>query len=113
MKDDFDFDEVDVPNLSFSLKSQEIEVGGQYPIYGMITNIYSDGDVDAIIIVNDSIQLRLSSHDHSRIEEIKRQCFEPAIFISHITSIGDIVEGECDSIIFGKRIEDIHNIVMN
>ena len=101
----------------------EIEVGKEYPVYAMVTNIISD-DVDNFIIeLNYTIKTKvffldeLNSEKEKTKKNIIDRIFEPGFFVLHFTKINyeqkidtsnniekDYpVEAECFGIVFGKQ----------
>jgi len=75
----------------------EVEVGGTYPIYGMITKVLNefDGKVEATMSIQDS----------TKINVLKERAFEPGIFVATVTSKDGGVKVDCGTVVFGKRQE--------
>jgi hypothetical protein len=85
-----------------TIQAEDVKVGSSYPLYGAITQIL-DQRLDTFTIeINGGLVLRCSIQDQESIDKIMERAFEPAIFVAEITSV-DPVEGDCTTIIFGKR----------
>lgn len=96
----------------YSVKNTELEVGQTYHILGTITDVWSDEIGQTLITVNENIHLYLNPADEPHLEEIKKNAFEPGIFISHITVVSDIIRGNCDSIVFADE-QNSKNLVFH
>ena len=89
--------------IDLEISHSEVEVGGTYPIFGMITklNKYEEGSVVAEI--NYNINAKISLKDGTKLEMLRERAFESGIFISTVTSKEPKVEVDCKTIIFGKK----------
>jgi hypothetical protein len=96
-------------SLGMSVQYGQVEVGQTYPIYGAITEIKDTTPGQMIIIVNSNIELALTVSELDKVDLLKSRMFEPGIFITTIKTIGDIIKGECSTVVFGKR-EDNSNL---
>lgn len=81
----------------------EVEVGGTYPIYGMITKFLEESPGSIEVEINFSIRARMSIPDPAKIELLKERAFEPGIFVSTVTSKDENVTVDCSTVVFGKR----------
>lgn len=88
-------------SLGLEVKYGDVEIGGTYPIYGMITEIVSDLPGNVVVIINHNIEMRLNIEDVDKLALLKSRSFEPAIFVCTISEI-DPVKGDCTTIVFGK-----------
>lgn len=99
-KDKDFFDKFDL-----EVKSAEVEVGEEYPIYGMITRFISDDPENVIVEINYHIRANLSVNEESKIQILKSRVFEPGIFMSTVKSKTPVVEVDCKTVVFGKKQE--------
>lgn len=81
----------------------EVEVGGTYPIYGMITKFLGDEEGKIKVELNFSIEATMSIPDETKINLLKERAFEPGIFVSTVTSKDGGVKVECSTVVFGKK----------
>lgn len=81
----------------------EVEIGGTYPIYGMITKVLSEVDGKVIVELNFSIEATMSIQDSSKINLLKERAFEPGIFVATVTSKEGGVKVDCGTVVFGKK----------
>jgi hypothetical protein len=96
-KDDF------FKKYGLTVQPGEVQIGRVYPLYGAITEILDERLETFTIEINHGLILRCSIQDQDSIEKIKKRAFEPAIFVTEITSV-EPVEGECTTIVFGKSL---------
>lgn len=83
----------------------EVEVGGTYPIYGMITKVLNEFDGKVVVELNFSIEATMSIQDSTKINVLKERAFEPGIFVATVTSKDGGVKVDCGTVVFGKRQE--------
>ena len=81
----------------------EVEIGGTYPIYGMITKIISEDLGNVIVELNFSIEAKLHIDNTEKLEIIKQRAFEPGIFVSSVVAKDPKVSVECSTVVFGRR----------
>ena len=84
--------------------SGEVEVGGTYPIYGMITKFLDVSEEKVVVELNFSIQATMTIPDQTKINVLKERAFEPGIFVATVTSKEDsLVKVDCSTVVFGKK----------
>jgi hypothetical protein len=88
--------------FGLTVEASEVEIGKIYPLYGMITQILNPSMENFTIEINSGLVLKCSINDEDSVEKIKERAFEPAIFVTQITSVNPVA-GDCTTIIFGKR----------
>jgi hypothetical protein len=89
--------------FGLEVKQGEVEVGGTYPIFGMITKILDDTPGNVIVELNFGIVAKMTVGDSAKVEVLKERCFETGIFVSTITRKEPSIEAECRLVVFGKR----------
>lgn len=89
--------------FGLEVASGEVEVGGTYPIYGMITKVLSDTPGDVVVELNFSINAKMAIPDQDKINLLKERAFEPGIFVSTITSKTDGISVDCSTVVFGRK----------
>ena len=81
----------------------EVEIGGTYPIYGMITKFLEATEGKIIVELNFSITATMSIPDETKINLLKERAFEPGIFVSTVTAKEGGVKVDCSTVVFGKK----------
>lgn len=89
--------------FGLQVSSGEVEVGGTYPIYGMITKFISDSPGNVVVELNYSIRATMVIPDTSKVELLRERSFEPGIFISTVTSKDNGIVVDCSTVVFGRR----------
>ena len=83
-----------------------VEVGGTYPIFGIITDIIDETPGNVVVEINYSIMAKMNLSESSKIETLKQRAFEPGIFVSTVTSkTEDQATVDCQTVVFGRRPE--------
>ena len=91
------------PEVDLKISPQEVQVGGVYPVYGMITDIKVSPEHGKVTIeLNKHIYIELKMQSQEKIDMLKERLLECAIFISKVQSL-DPVLLECQAVIFGKK----------
>jgi hypothetical protein len=87
-----------------STGSTEIEVGKQYPIYGMITEFIDESPDNLVVQINFSIvaKIRLQDDYEAKLNLLKEKAFEPGIFISTILEKEDTMKVHVETVVFGS-----------
>ncbi len=80
----------------------QIEIGGTYPIFGMITAIIDPTPGHVVVEINHSISAHISVTESDKIELLKERSFESGIFVATVTAKEPTVEVNCKTIIFGR-----------
>jgi hypothetical protein len=94
-----------------NVKLEGITVGERYPIYGMVTNVVEHQGKTLKVEVNFNLLINMLLDSPEKAEIIKERSFEPGVFIVKVLSISDdieskySIEGDCQTVIFGKRQE--------
>lgn len=86
-----------------SVEYATVEVGQTYPIYGAITEFLNDTPGSVLVRVNQNIELTMQIEDQEKVDLLKNRAFECGIFVCVIKETGDIVKGDCTTVVFGKR----------
>ncbi|MDR2337890.1 MAG: hypothetical protein LBE20_04490 [Deltaproteobacteria bacterium] len=89
-------------DLELQVEHVKIQVGGVYPIYGMITDIVIPSAGNVLIELNKHIHLQLKTTSQEKIDILKERILENAIFISKVQSLDPLMV-ECQTIIFGRK----------
>lgn len=89
------------------VKMDNVEVGGTYPIYGMITRIISEKPGLVVVELNYNIHATMRIPELQKVELLKQRAFEPGIFVASVTSITPIIEIECSTVVFGKATKNL------
>ncbi len=89
--------------FGLEVASGEVEVGGTYPIYGMITKVLNDSPGNVTVELNFSINAKMAIPDKEKIDLLKERAFEPGIFVSTITSKTDGIFVDCSTVVFGRK----------
>ncbi len=93
-------------NNNIEVRSQDVEVGSTYPIYGMITKFLDRKDDCLEVEINFSIKAQMVVPEEDNIEILKKRSFEPGIFISEILSKEEGgIQVKCNTVVFGKQKE--------
>lgn len=91
---------------NIEVRSQEVEVGNTYPIYGMITKFLGQKDDCLEVEINFSIKAQMVVPEAENVEILKKRSFEPGIFISEVLSKeNDGIQVKCNTVVFGKQKE--------
>ncbi|MGI6681489.1 MAG: hypothetical protein ACOX3T_08455 [Bdellovibrionota bacterium] len=91
---------------NIEIENQEVEVGGTYPIYGMITKFLDQKDDCLEVEINFSIKAQMVVPDSDNVEILKKRSFEPGIFISEVLSKEQSgIQVKCNTVVFGKQEE--------
>ena len=98
---------------NIEVRSQDVEVGNTYPIYGMITKFLDQKDDCLEVEINFSIKAKMVVPEADNVEILKRRSFEPGIFISEILSKDEGLEVKCNTVVFGKQKEQELNYALN
>lgn len=88
--------------LGLEVTEGEIEVGGTYPIFGMVTAILHESPGQVVAEINHNIRALILVTDPEKIELLKRRAFESGIFVSTVLSKEPSIQVECRTIIFGR-----------
>lgn len=91
-----------IDELGLKITKGDVEVGGTYPIFGMITSIEESDDGTLIAEINHSIKAHMVISDNAKVELLKSRAFETGIFVSKVLSKEPIVEVECQAVVFGR-----------
>lgn len=90
-------------SMGLSVQYGKVEIGQTYPIYGTITSFINEIPGSVVVMVNENIELSLNVTDDEKLSLLKSRIFEPGIFITKINVVGDIVKGDCSTIVFGQK----------
>ena len=91
---------------NIEVRSQDVEVGNTYPIYGMITKFLDQKDDCLEVEINFSIRAKMVVPEADNVEILKKRSFEPGIFISEILSKEESgIQVKCNTVVFGKQKE--------
>jgi hypothetical protein len=102
-KKDKDVSSNSLESMGLSVQYGKVEVGQTYPIYGTITSFINEVPGSVVVMINQNIELSLNVNDDEKLSLLKSRIFEPGIFITKINNIGEIVKGECSTIVFGTK----------
>lgn len=91
-----------IDELGLKITKGDVEVGGTYPIFGMITSILDSGDSTMIVEINHNIKAHMIISDPSKVELLKSRAYETGIFVSKVIAKEPIIEVECQAVVFGK-----------
>ena len=83
----------------------DVEIGGTYPIYGMITKVLEEEPGGVQVELNFSIVANMAIPDIEKVEVLKQRAFEPGIFVSTVTKKDGGIEVDCSTVVFGRRPE--------
>ena len=89
--------------FGLEVASGEVEVGGTYPIYGMITKVLDDSPGNVTVEINFSINAKMAIPDEEKIELLKERAFEPGIFVSTVKSKTEGIFVDCSTVVFGRK----------
>lgn len=81
----------------------DVEVGGTYPIYGIITKFISDTPGGVVVELNYTIRAAMAIPDQEKVDLLRERIFEPGIFISTVTSKEEGISVDCSTVVFGRR----------
>ena len=83
----------------------EVEVGGTYPIYGMITKFLNEEPGSVVVELNYSITANLNVTEEEKVEVLRTRAFEPGIFVSKVVSKDEDngIVVDCSMVVFGKQ----------
>jgi hypothetical protein len=111
----------DLKELNLEVATQAVEVGKEYPIFGMITSIAKDSLDNFVVIINYNIKVVILVNNQKNLDIIKDRIFESGIFLTQILAINDSLndpedliknpskieifpfEGVCKTVIYGTR----------
>ncbi len=91
-----------IEELGLEVKKGEVEIGGTYPIFGMLTSIEELENGNVIAKINYNITANLLISDRSRLDVLKSRAFETGIFVSTVISKEPEICVDCQAVIFGK-----------
>lgn len=91
-----------VDNLGLVATMKEVEIGGVYPVYGVITRVIESLDGTVEVEINHDIKVEMSVQDSSKLDLIKSRAFEAGIFVSEVVSVEPQLRIKCSAVIFGK-----------
>ncbi len=91
-----------IEDLGLKITKGDVEIGGTYPIFGMITSIEDSGEGNIIAEINHSIKAHMVITDASRIEVLRARAYETGIFVSTVKVKEPQLEVECQAVVFGK-----------
>jgi hypothetical protein len=94
--------------LGLSVQYGEVEVGQEYPIYGIITDFLCDVPGKVTVMVNHNIELAMDIQDAEKVTLLKNRAFDPGIFVSIIEQTTPTIKGRCTTAVFGKTQTEIH-----
>jgi len=89
--------------FGLSVEHGKPEVGGVYPLYGMITKFLSEEVGNVVVELNFNIELKLNIDSADKVEIIKSRAFEPGIFVTEIIQIEGGIKGDCTTVVFGRK----------
>lgn len=89
--------------FGLEVSTGEVEVGGTYPIYGMITKLLDETPGSVQVELNFSIVANMAIPDEEKVELLKQRAFEPGIFVSTVTRKEEGIEVDCSTVVFGKK----------
>jgi hypothetical protein len=89
--------------FGLELQSGEVEVGGTYPIFGMITKILGEEPGKVAVELNFNIVARLNIAEQENINLLKERAFESGIFVSTVVAKEPAIEVDCQTVIFGRK----------
>jgi hypothetical protein len=89
--------------FGLEVSTGEVEVGGTYPIYGMITKILSEAPGQVEVEINFSINARMAIPEQAKVNLLKERAFEPGIFFSTVTAKDPSIKVDCRTVVFGRR----------
>jgi len=92
--------------------TSELEIGTNYPLYGMITKFISEDPEDLRVELNFNTLLRMTGLSPEKLELLRARAFEPGIFVATIdvvnqtddfsTTEGYGIHASCSTVVFGK-----------
>jgi hypothetical protein len=88
-----------------SVEYTSVEVGQTYPIYGVITEFIKESPGNVLVRINQNIEMNMKIEDQEKIDLLKNRAFEFGIFVCEIKETGDVVKGDCTTVVFGKRTD--------
>jgi len=122
----------DISNCSFFEKKEidDVELGVDYPVYGMITKIINDDPANFIVEINYAIKTKIQLVGRLSTEEevnekaniVKGRAFEPGLFVLKFSKVdyeGKIesgkypIEADCTGVVFGKQTAGLHPEIPN
>jgi hypothetical protein len=90
-------------DYGFSVVSGKAVLGETYPILATITAFHREELPGVEVQLNGQIRAKLKINNPEQVQALKRRAFEPAIFVSRVTSLEPSLEVECKTVIFGKQ----------
>lgn len=87
----------------FEIKNKDVQVGGIYPIYGMITKFLDENEDELEVELNFSIKAKMIVPEEENVQILKKRSFEPAVFVSEVLSKDDGICVKCNTVVFGKQ----------
>ena len=87
----------------FEVKNKDVQVGGIYPIYGMITKFLDENEDELEVELNFSIKAKMIVPEAENVQILKKRSFEPAVFVSEVLSKDDGICVKCNTVVFGKQ----------
>lgn len=90
-------------DLGVSIQESTVELGGTYPLYGMITQFISKQPGNVVVMINNQVEVRMSLDDLDKIDILSRRAFDPGIFVCTITQTSPNIKAECTTVVFGKN----------
>lgn len=90
-----------------TVKFGDVEVGGTYPIYGMITKFIDDRPGRVVAELNyGQIVAEFAIPDKASIERLKERAFDPGIFVATVDQKSPQVRVSCSTVIFGSKLSE-------
>lgn len=89
--------------LGLGVQFVDVELGGVYPIYGVITKFINDVPGNIVVLINDNIEATMNLADDKLIQTLKNRSFDPGIFVCVITQTKPTICADCSTVIFGKN----------
>ncbi len=91
-----------IDDLGLKITKGEVEVGGTYPLFGMITAIEELEDGSIVAEINHNIKANMIISDKSRVDILRARAFETGIFVSTVISKEPSLVVDCQAVIYGK-----------
>ena len=88
--------------LGLTAETSAVEVGKTYPIFGVITELEQKECGRVVAVVNSGIVIKMNIPNEKTVRVLRERAYESGIFISKVTSVGDKIEADCKTVIFGK-----------
>ena len=103
MSDDNDTKELRMEDYGMEIKEGNVELGGTYPIYGMITKILNESTGDFTVEINRHIEAHLHVTEPDKINLVKERAFEPGIFVSTVIQVEPKIVVDVGTVVFGRK----------